>query len=83
MKKGCVRFAQGADGPLGGPGSKGSEGSEGSKGCGIALTGDKYKVSVTDFPAPQVILSLRNGTPLYGYALCRAKEQKIYKAKHL
>ena len=50
MQKGCVRFAQGADGPLGGPGSKGSEGSEGSKGCGIALTGDEYKDRVTRFP---------------------------------
>ena len=67
-------------GPLRGPGSKGSEGSAclwqaGSKGCGIALMGDEYKVRVTGFPAPQVILSLRNGTPLYGYDLCRAKEQ--------
>jgi hypothetical protein len=55
----------------------------GAEGGGIALMGDEYKDRVTGFPAPQVILSLRKGTPLYGYALCRAKEQKIYKAKHL
>ena len=42
---------EGMDTPFGREGSKGSEGSEGSKGGGIALSGDEYKDSVTDFPA--------------------------------
>jgi hypothetical protein len=45
-------------GPLRGPGSKGSEGSArlqraGSKGCGIALSGDEYIISLREMKTIQ------------------------------
>ena len=56
----------------------------GAEGCGIALAGDEYEVSVTgfSFPPHTVILSLRNGTVLYCCMAMLYAEQMSRKYKN-